>query len=639
MPTPKARTNAGVRSALSLVMILAVVAAALADITAALALRNGLDPSFVTQVGDVADWRVEEVAVQPDGKILVGGVFTNVNGATRRGLVRLNADGSTDAGFSPPPFNWITDFDLLPSGKIYVAVADGLPVFGPSSPEVFRLNADGSVDTSFTAPLFAQDQELGAAGIEALPDGRLYLSVPLDSPPPGIPSRALKRLNSDGSVDAGFNVGGKYIGNVWFVDAQGRTYFSNFVTSANEIEPLTLGRLLPSGALDPGFNAPALSATISAVLQQPDGRLLLSLDESYSAPQQIARLNSDGSLDAGFSYTPPADLTTSVRLATLPDGRFVIGGKRSLGADNAYVWRFLSSGAPDPTFEPFPIYTGGKGSITTVVAQPDGKLLLGGRFDEVGIPPRRGVVRLLADTSQPSGPAPCTVKRYTGDGSGSWGAYTRTFYEAGTTFTLQARSTSAARGMVFINSDATTYLGSIGSVYTAPRLTQYSAGFSSSTANTSANWVDIKICAPATVTPTPTPSPTPPPAACTTRRYYGDGTGSWGSYSKATYPAGSSFTLTARSTSAARGMVFVTSDAVSYLGSTGSSYSAPSQAAYNVGFNSSTANTKSNWVEIKICTPATAQAASPIDEVLLTDELPEPAAEVHRIFLPLLQNR
>ncbi|MGD9579454.1 MAG: delta-60 repeat domain-containing protein, partial [Syntrophorhabdus sp.] len=44
---------------------------------------------------------VYSIAVQPDGKVLVGGGFTTIGGGTRNYIARLNADGSLDTGFNP----------------------------------------------------------------------------------------------------------------------------------------------------------------------------------------------------------------------------------------------------------------------------------------------------------------------------------------------------------------------------------------------------------------------------------------------------------------------------------------------------------------------------------------------------------
>src|SRR5690606_38261773 len=57
-----------------------------------------LDTGFAPSFNDI----VRAIAVQPDGRILVGGDFSNVNGSSRYALVRLLDDGSLDPGFAPP---------------------------------------------------------------------------------------------------------------------------------------------------------------------------------------------------------------------------------------------------------------------------------------------------------------------------------------------------------------------------------------------------------------------------------------------------------------------------------------------------------------------------------------------------------
>ena len=49
--------------------------------------------------------RLNAVALQPDGKILIAGFFNVIAGVSRNGLARLNADGSVDMSFVPPPFS------------------------------------------------------------------------------------------------------------------------------------------------------------------------------------------------------------------------------------------------------------------------------------------------------------------------------------------------------------------------------------------------------------------------------------------------------------------------------------------------------------------------------------------------------
>src|SRR5882724_2728415 len=58
-----------------------------------------LDLSFAPGAGPNNEvWRV---ALQPDGKMVIGGSFTTVNGTARSRIARLNSDGSLDSSFNP----------------------------------------------------------------------------------------------------------------------------------------------------------------------------------------------------------------------------------------------------------------------------------------------------------------------------------------------------------------------------------------------------------------------------------------------------------------------------------------------------------------------------------------------------------
>jgi uncharacterized delta-60 repeat protein len=105
------------------------------------------DPAFsVPPVAGGFPTAVSAVAVQLDGKILMGGNFTNVWGFARSGVARLNADGSLDPDFAPT--------NVPPDIRAIAVQADGKVVLGigyptSSTPSLMRLNADGSPDTNF----------------------------------------------------------------------------------------------------------------------------------------------------------------------------------------------------------------------------------------------------------------------------------------------------------------------------------------------------------------------------------------------------------------------------------------------------------------------------------------------------------
>src|SRR2546426_10174627 len=67
------------------------------SVSSVLAQSGGVDMSFKPGF----DNEIFSILVQPDGKLLVSGFFTKVGSASRRGIARLNADGSVDTNFNP----------------------------------------------------------------------------------------------------------------------------------------------------------------------------------------------------------------------------------------------------------------------------------------------------------------------------------------------------------------------------------------------------------------------------------------------------------------------------------------------------------------------------------------------------------
>ena len=109
-----------------------------------------INPTFVFSTNPDAH-RLRRVIVQPDGKILIGGGITAVNGVNRNLIARLNADGSLDTTFTPNLDGLIlTDMVLQPDGKILVSRSTTVVQGNPVPANIIRLNSDGSSDSSFT---------------------------------------------------------------------------------------------------------------------------------------------------------------------------------------------------------------------------------------------------------------------------------------------------------------------------------------------------------------------------------------------------------------------------------------------------------------------------------------------------------
>jgi len=157
-----------------------------------------LDASFTL----TPDSTVNTSAQQPDGKILIGGIFSNISGVARSRLARLNADGTLDMSFNLAAVydfgRGVQDIALQPDGKIIIG---GYPSIDGSIKTVARLNADGTPDTAFNQNVFSFNepfQNVRAVAVQS--NGKILLGGSFISP-----QTSLIRLNADGTTDTAFN--------------------------------------------------------------------------------------------------------------------------------------------------------------------------------------------------------------------------------------------------------------------------------------------------------------------------------------------------------------------------------------------------------------------------------------------------
>ena len=103
--------------------------------------------------GSGVNGTVSAVAVQPDGKVIIGGGFTTVRGLARIGVARLNAHGSGDSSFNAGaygvPYGAASALMLQPDGKFLIGGGFISANGANYSRGIARLNANGSLDTSF----------------------------------------------------------------------------------------------------------------------------------------------------------------------------------------------------------------------------------------------------------------------------------------------------------------------------------------------------------------------------------------------------------------------------------------------------------------------------------------------------------
>lgn len=253
-----------------------------------------LHPDF--KLGDAVDGEVWAIAVQKDGRLLIGGRFNTVGGLPRKNLARLNKDGTVDPNFNPGEGfqsvlgnggnSWVRSVELDSQGRIVVAgLFDVVDLH--SSPGVARLFSEGSFDDSFVSPL-RYDSNVRAARSQA--DGRILLGGAIQI---GATTTAISRLLPDGEVDPTFTGQAPLVPvsniNQLRVDSVGRILVGSFQDSFGRA-PGYLLRLGLDGAVDPSFARAYTNLTDGAVYAlaiQPDDKILVVGD--FPTAQGLAR--------------------------------------------------------------------------------------------------------------------------------------------------------------------------------------------------------------------------------------------------------------------------------------------------------------------------------------------------------------
>ncbi len=334
------------------------------------------------------------LARQADGKILAGGQISISGRTFVSNLIRFNVDGSPDLTFNPVwnPNKLICCLKIQPDNKILVGTTEA------AGSSLTRLNSDGSIDGGFNAPAVGGGTAL--TNMAVLPDGKILVSG-------FITSRVIVRLNSDGSLDNTFDSGGPVtstpVTNIIPL-ADGKIILTGGFTAIAGVPRNRIARLNANGSLDNTFNPPAGADNFiydSAI--QPDGKILIvGVFNTYNgtARKYVARLTSEGALDPtfaspGFTGTPGFGETVSVgKIKLLPNGKVMIGGFfDTVGGNSSHnIARLNADGTWDPTFN---VGSGTDARVSAIVIQPNGRLIIGGKFLAYNGQPVLGIARLI----------------------------------------------------------------------------------------------------------------------------------------------------------------------------------------------------------------------------------------------------
>lgn len=361
------------------------------------AAEGDLDPAFVP--AGVSNLPLIRGKVDyPDGRYLLYGDFTQINGVAVKSLARFQANGSLDTSFTPPISGEVRAVVLMDDGRILVggeiSVNGGYPYWYF---RVARLNSDGSVDTTFALTLdwYGQVNSLAVQSDGRILVGGWSLTVRGDSSA----TYYLLRLYADGSVDNTYPKRSapdgvvhkllvlnddpanpnrcRVLGNLPNISGGHTGYVVTFLNNGT----------LQSALTDETFNGP-----VFAYVRQSDGKTVYvgSFTQVLGASRnRIVRLHTDNSLDTSFNPgTGFNDFANNVLLQT--DGKLVVVGNFSAynGANVGPIVRLTSTGARDTTF------TATADDRILRLSDSGGNILLCGAFRAVNGQTRNGIALL-----------------------------------------------------------------------------------------------------------------------------------------------------------------------------------------------------------------------------------------------------
>jgi len=362
------------------------------------------DQSF-NNTNSTTDAKTRAIAEQADGKILVAGDFFNYYNLARPSLVRLNINGTNDASFSPPSINGnVYCIAVQPwDNKILIGGAFTL-VNGISRRGVARLEANGTLDLTFNTSGGGITQGwYGSSPVawsilvkeETDPADRRIIIGGLferyNGAFIGTRGGAVQTL-LNGALDRSLGIENGDVRNMSF-DAAGRILLAGEFWRVQGISIRRVARLTRDGNIDPSFNHGGWGpgGTVYVVKAQSDNKVIFGGDfTSMNGISQnyIARLNENGSFDASFATgsgfsggvsLPDIPNTSVWSLLVANDDKIIVGGLFSsfngFAAQN--IVRLRANGSYDSSFRAGMTNGGFNSAVLTLSFQ---RALLGEAF-------------------------------------------------------------------------------------------------------------------------------------------------------------------------------------------------------------------------------------------------------------------
>jgi len=304
--------------------------------------------------------------------------------------------GSLDTSFTPAvPLHGYVNV-VLQNQKIIV---NSDVTFSMSQrKQIVRLNPDGSLDKTFNFPF---GTNLFVFTMTCQPDARIFVSGRFSTNETS--AHEIKRLLPDGALDPTFSTNVGTNGWVYSMLAQsdGKILVAGNFREVNGAPTRAMVRLQADGSLDTTFNLQTNALHFRNLIFQPDGKILLigrfapvDLDFVWDS---LFRITPDGAIDTTFKTRSRGSIEYA---ATQSDGKILFPAEIYNSHTDYVLERLLPDGTADPTFQRTRLgLNGGGKTLWRTTPLPDDKILLNGWFEDVNGTPRHNVARLNSDGS------------------------------------------------------------------------------------------------------------------------------------------------------------------------------------------------------------------------------------------------
>lgn len=347
---------------------------------------------FTFNAGSGFNGFVYGAQIQTDGKIIAVGNFTSYKGTNCNRIVRINPNGSIDTSFQIGTGfdNWAFAIAIQADGKIIIG--GGFGIYNNDTltgGRIIRLNQDGTIDTSFiTGTGFGN----AVYAIKIQNDGKILVGGQFQNYDTLQVDRIV-RLNQNGSIDTSFNIGTGFSGFNKYVycisiDNDNKIIAGGEFNVFNGNAVNNIARLNTNGSYDSSFSTGSgLDSLVTDILPVGNNYLITGRFTNYngSNANRIIMLNNNGSIDNSF-VTGTGFNAASGFILKQADNKFLISGSFTAynGNNTGKIIRLNSNGSIDNTFSTT-INTSSR-----ICLQSDNKIIAYGNFTS----PTNRIVRL-----------------------------------------------------------------------------------------------------------------------------------------------------------------------------------------------------------------------------------------------------